>query len=335
MSDIVNNVRDGFLSNEISLWYTKLSLIIGVIIYILLIPFYRGHQSFSDVLAAKKVISVIRIVILIEVLILFFLLYFVAALGSPLPHNQLTDYGNGDSWIYGYARPLVGMIVIGFGVFSDMNLFPRIVCILGCFLQIATDALSAFQVNDYYVQMKDHKAPNNYYNLNLMQMYFYRDIVSIGLSFLIALLIFHICFILGFNLTYQNIPFQVIAGGDIDRCEIMRQQRKLRKYAENHIGDELNFDEIPDDIENNVLIRVKYPIDYHLKNRKKYKEGEGMNARLLKLDADALHDMQHIHGDAEKNYQSLINDEPPNNSMVMKSNRLPMSSSEPIEEKEN
>lgn len=198
--------------------------------FILFSPCYRSRKSWFDAIAANKMISVLRILIFFEVLASLLLLYFSISLGSPLALHELTSYGAGNgSWLYGWGRPLTGIFIVGMGTMGDMHPLPRLACLLGVFMGMVGDALSAYQIQDYIQQTNQLGAPlEGQYSMIALVIYYYRDLVSFGLCVWIMLLnCLFIC-----TVGICNPPFfqyQVIAGGDFDRCEVMRRERASEK----------------------------------------------------------------------------------------------------------
>lgn len=198
--------------------------------FVLFCPFYRSRKSWFDAIAANKMITILRILISVEVLACLLLLYFSMSLGSPLALHELTSFGNGNgSWLYGWGRPLAGIFLIGVGTMGDMHPLPRLTCVLGVFMEMVGDMLSAYQIGDYIQQTNALGAPlEGQYSKLALVIYYYRDLISFGLCVWIMLLNFLFIITVG----VCNPPFfryQVIAGGDFDRCEVMRRERAAEK----------------------------------------------------------------------------------------------------------
>ena len=224
----LNYIEQSFDSNLESVVRLRYAFILACLAFIALSPLYRSRKSWFDAIAASRMITILRILIFLEIFGDLLLLYFRIRLGSPLTLNQFTSYGNGDSWVYGYGRPLAGIFLIGAGTMGDMHPLARIICILGLIIQIFGDTVSSIQILSYIQQEHTLGAPTGLYPKIYLIIYYYRDIVSFGLC----------CYILLLNSLFIStvgicnppfITFQTIAGGDFDRCEIMRQQRQLKK----------------------------------------------------------------------------------------------------------
>jgi len=205
------------------------SVAAGFVGYVIFFPLYRSRKSFWDAIAARRVMGGLRVLLFINTLSCLVLLYLVAALGRPIPvpyKSYALAYGsnNSGSWIFDYPRPVWGLVIIGIGVFGDMHPAPRILCMLGCLLQMLCDGISYVFVNDYIVQHDTYAAPfEGIYTSGAMIVYKYRDIVSMALNVWILLLCAHLTCLVGWC-EPQLITYQMIVGGQLDRCEIMRMQ---------------------------------------------------------------------------------------------------------------
>jgi hypothetical protein len=121
----------------------------------------------------------------------------------------------------------MGIVLISFGMIAGTHFIPRYLCAIGCLVEAAMDSLSAYQVRDYYTQMIEKAAPGFNYSSTMLLYYYWRDISSIALCMYTFFLTVHTCCILGFW-SPQLIPYNLIDSPELDRCEIMRQQRRLR-----------------------------------------------------------------------------------------------------------
>ena len=204
----------------------KYAFVLGFGAFVIFAPFYRSRKSWFDALAANKMISILRFLIITEILSLLLLLYYSISLKSPFIMHEFTSFGDGkSSWLYGLARPISGIFLIGVGTMGDMHPIPRLICVLGVVLEIFGDAFSAYQIQELIVQSNEFASPTGLYSRLDLVIYYYRDIISFGLCTWILLLdLLFVCAVGIWNppfLTYQR-----IAGGDFDRCEVMRTQRQ-------------------------------------------------------------------------------------------------------------
>ena len=214
----------------------KYSFLSGLALFVILLPFCRSYKSFYDAVAAKRVLSVVRILIMIEAIFLIILLYYVIKYGSPLQLHALLELEGGTSWLYSYGRPVSGILLITIGMMGEMHPIPRLVCIFGCFYEICLDSLSAVQVQDYYHQLQTMNAPSGLYSEQSLLYYYYRDIISIGLCSAILFFVSHLTCILGFCHP-QLIPLHNLSGGEYDRAAVMREHREYR--ISNMIDDDI------------------------------------------------------------------------------------------------
>ena len=218
------------LTSDLAVTFLKISFAAGLGVYLLFLPFYGSKKSFWDPLASRKITLLLRMAVSVELLLLAILLYFTIAYGSPIRIYVSWEISKGLSWIYSYPRPVVGIVLISQGLFGSMHRFSRIACISGCMLQLIEDATSAIQVYQYYNELGSKEAPSGNYTATTMYLYFLRDIASFGISNLCMWYCLHLTLLIG--LTYHPWHhYSLIAGGDLDRCDIMRNQRELRKLA--------------------------------------------------------------------------------------------------------
>ena len=215
-----------FLSSSGSVQELQICFFCVILFYLLCLPFLSSRKSWTDPISAQKVISLLRFFLFIQFSLNSFLLYCSIFIGAPLfsPY-QYTQYGDtGSSWIYGFGRPLCGLIFISFGGIADMHPGPRYICLCACSVQILFDAFSAFQVDDYMFQIKNNEAPySDKYNGDRMQAYYYRDLASFTCSCVLLMLCLHSIIILGF----ANPPFiryQQVDGQDLDRVRVMQDE---------------------------------------------------------------------------------------------------------------
>lgn len=215
-------------SNELPLNHIKYSFAAGFIVFLLLLPFCRSRKSFFDAIAARRIIGIARLFIFSELLLLFVLYYFYFENGPPLEMHEWLTYGNGDSWLYTYGRPTGGIVFIGLGMLGEMHPVLRIMCILGCMGEILGDALSAYQVRDYYKQVKYFNAPSHGYTSNEMLAYYWRDIVSLGVCVTVLMLMGLLTVLVGIC-EPQLIHPSLISGKELDRYASMRINKEKRK----------------------------------------------------------------------------------------------------------
>ena len=182
-----------------------------------------------DHIAARKASRVILLLTGLEIFWIAPLIYCVGNLGSPVLVGATTSYGTGTSWVFGWGRPCMGIVFIAFGATASMHPMPRILCMTGCGLQIVFDAMSAFQVRTYIDEMDTLAAPAPpNYTRQLLLYYYWRDVSSVGVASVLLLMVAHLALVVG--CCYPPlIPYRVIEGGDLDRCEVMRQQSRLRQ----------------------------------------------------------------------------------------------------------
>ena len=147
------SLPDAVESDQLELVHIRYSFIVGFGVFIVLFPFYFSKRSLFDSAAARKIIRIMRFFVLVEIALVGILYFFYFENGSPIEINEQLAYGNGENWLYSYARPTAALIFVGFGLFSEMHPAIRWLCLIGCAVEIMGDAFAAVQVRDYYRQV--------------------------------------------------------------------------------------------------------------------------------------------------------------------------------------
>ncbi len=235
MSDFETSVKSipaAAESSDLVLVHLKFSFLIGLGLFIILFPFYSSRKSLFDALAARNVIRITRLFIILEFACVITLFYYYFTLGSPITLHAQLAYGNGDSWLYGYGQPTCSLIFICLlGVACDMHPFLRLLTMAGCGVEIMSAALSAYQVRDYYRQIRGLAAPSFGYSAENLLTYYWRDVISLGLCTTILFLVAFLTCIVGWWPPQLIHPAQ-ISGYDLDRFQVMRTQRTRRRTME-------------------------------------------------------------------------------------------------------
>lgn len=231
LAAIVETIPDSFQSSQLELNHIKWSFVAGIAFFLLSLPYCRSRKSFFDAIAARKVSKMFRTLVFAELICLCVLLVQYIGNGNPVILHAALDYGNGDSWVFGYGRPSAGVIFIGLGLFGALLPIPRLLCMLGCLVQIVGDGLSAYQVRDYYRQVKFDAAPGHGYSQHGLLVYYWRDVVSLGLCTAVLLYAGYLSCIVGWCDPQLIHPSQVTGQG-LDRFSVLHDQRDKRKYME-------------------------------------------------------------------------------------------------------
>jgi hypothetical protein len=232
MTNPSNTVFESFTSDITALTDARNSFIIGFGLFLVSLLIIRNQQSLFDEVVAKKITTIIRFVSILETLWMVPLLYCAIDLGSPIILSTL-PYNIGVSWIYGFGRPSLGIVLIIFGLIAGIHPLPRLICITGCAQAIIFDSISAFQINDYQSQMRNNLAPvPSNYSTAMLSNYYFRDISSIAICTYLLMTTSFASVILG---CYgpQTMPYVRVDGESFDRCQIMKQQSTLRSYTDN------------------------------------------------------------------------------------------------------
>lgn len=226
MSSSALEASNGLYAYSAAIGDLSWSFVAAMVALLLLAPLYRSKKSFFDHIAARHVLAVLRSFLVAELLLNCLLLYMYTYKGEPIVLHAVTDYGNGTSWIYGAGRPVCGMILITFGLVADMHPLARFVCLFGAMLQVATDAISAIQIRDLLSQIHNFHVAQTNYSSQWLNAYLWRDLVSFGVCICIFCLCAHFSSIAGW--WTPLIGYRVISGGDMDRCQVMRESREHR-----------------------------------------------------------------------------------------------------------
>jgi hypothetical protein len=179
-------------------------------------------KLFWDVSAARRTSRILKNCVMIELVCNLILLNSTLSMGSPINLNQFLPYDNGDSWTYGYGRPISGLILISFGFLAEMHSAARIICIAGCTSQIVVDSFSSFQVGSLLQEVRYFDSPSGNYSYDSLLFYTRRDFLSLFISTLSLFLCSYLSCIVGWCQP-QLISYQVIRGNDLDRASVMRQ----------------------------------------------------------------------------------------------------------------
>lgn len=209
----------------------KWSVFIGIIIFIILYPFYRHKNSCYNAIAARSLLRFLRLFILIELILIIILFTYYLNYEKLIQYNSIFAYGNGDDWLYGYSRPTFGLCFIGIGLFGELHPAIRITCLIGALFQFTCDFFSAYEVHNYYYQVEHLDAPNHGYSHRMYATYYWRDIISTCVNIIIALICCQLCIIIGWC-EPQLIHPSLISSKDLDRYQSMHYSRAMRHQME-------------------------------------------------------------------------------------------------------
>ena len=177
----------------------------------------------------RLIMKLIRLLIIIEISLLITMILFKAMFGPPFQVHIISDYGNGDSWIYGYGRPLLSLALIPSGLLCDMHTIFLYASLLGCIVEIVFDSISAVQVSDYQMQIIQHGAPIGRYTGMAYSIYIWRDCLSSGICLFLCLAYLYVLSMTGWFRGRRSLHYRQIEGGLLDRSAIMRKHLVLRK----------------------------------------------------------------------------------------------------------
>lgn len=281
------NIPSGATSTETPLFAAKYGFIVGIGSFVLFFFMCRSNGSNWGIGSARKAISIIRAVIFFEVVCLCVLLSLYIKFGVPISLHSALRFPNGENWIYGFPRPVAGILLIGCGVFADTHPMIRYACCIGCFVQMLGDTISSYQIYDYKHQIQNFNAPTNGYTIQALEIYYWRDIVSIALSTCTLFLVAYLISMLGFLLP-QLIHPSVISGKFYNRFEVMQNGRSKRKFMENK---DIIFSPPPPLVPRKTL-QMKIEEQFH-QRQKSIEISENSNAATMQPD-DRTSDLQPI-----------------------------------------
>lgn len=190
----------------------------------------------DDVKTARRTLVLLRFYILVEYALQAILLYYLLALGSPLPVTTaivLLPDGKTD-WLFSFWRPLTSLLLIGAGTMASTTPAPKLICLLGCAWNLTQTLVSMVQIDDYETQVMQFQAPRGNYSRNDLIFLYWRDIVSLGVSFAILFSVLHIAALQGVFTVYEApfLTYSQIRGAETDRAATMRKHRTDRIKTE-------------------------------------------------------------------------------------------------------
>lgn len=229
---IATGLSDALVSKNVCMNQIKYSFVIGFGIFLIIFPFIRHKKSCYNVIAARSILRFLRLFIIIELLLIIISYYFYIKYGEPITNNSITSYpNNNSSWLYSYARPTFGLVFIGIGIYSEIYPMIRIICMCSAFIQCTCDVLSAFEINNYFYQVKYQNAPRHGYGNTMFETYYWRDIISISTCTTIFLLAGLLNIVIGWC-DPQLIHASLISGHELDRYGTMHELRNKRYQME-------------------------------------------------------------------------------------------------------
>jgi hypothetical protein len=188
-------------------------------------------KMFFGAKAARRVMALARILIFCEIVLQFWLLdwavrYDMLANRSSVPRITFsTSYSV--SFIHHWPRPIIGIVFIGVGLFGDFHASLSLLAVLACLFLILFDAASAVEVRDHLSAVIQYGSPIGDYTKNGLLIYYYRDIVSVGLSSAVMFCLLQYLVLVGF-FQPNLIPLEAVQGGESNRAASMRRDRAVR-----------------------------------------------------------------------------------------------------------
>jgi hypothetical protein len=206
------------------------ALIIGLTLFVILVAtiiFRRTKGKILKILFARHVSLLMRYLVVIEAVLNLILLVCTIKYGSPVNVNQFASIGKRTSWTYGYGRPLCGLsVTTPSGLIAAAHPWLRIICISSAFVQLTFDSFSAFQVGHLLDQVSSSEAPTGLYSQESLNLYYWRDLISVSISFMIVLLGCLLSTVAGW--VEPDVRYSKVEGSELDRTQVMRSALRHR-----------------------------------------------------------------------------------------------------------
>jgi hypothetical protein len=97
--------------------------------------------------------------------------------------------------------------------------------------EVFSACISAVQIHEHIYQVRNFNAPRYHYQTQTLRLFFWRDIISVGMSTVTLMISFHLMCLLGCFLP-QLIHPSLINGKFYNRYESMKMVRLGRKFME-------------------------------------------------------------------------------------------------------
>lgn len=217
------------------LFYTLLVFFACFVVVYCLSIYFAKKQNHGAEWTVRQFMKLIRLLIIIEIFLLVSMILFRAILGVPFQVHVITDYGNGDSWIYGYGHPIIGIATMIPGLLCDMHVTFLLISLAGCAVEIVFDSISAVQVSDYQIQVIRYGAPGGRYTSFTYNLYIWCDCFSSGVCLFLCLAYLYILSLTCWFRERRSLNFRSIEGGPWNRSAVMRKHFVLRKNIHSSI----------------------------------------------------------------------------------------------------
>jgi hypothetical protein len=234
-NEVISNVRMAFLSG------------LAALALLLIYEETTGGAAFGGPVAAHKTVWFSRLLIILHLICNAVLLHWCVYYDNMVARTSwpriLVGSKHEMSWLHHFPRALTSLFFVGTGVGSAYHVFPALLCVLACFLDIISSTVSAVELRDYINQSLSNNAPlGGDWTKDTIMWYYYRDIVSIALSSAVLFSVLHIMVLIGhlgnplssFNAAEGSsdgaqadrvLYYDKVAGGHLDRSSRMRELR--------------------------------------------------------------------------------------------------------------
>eukprot|EP00953_Heterococcus_sp_UTEX-ZZ885_P005931 3673-Heterococcus_DN1.PRE.1 len=120
---------------------------------------YYHRKAAFEVVLLRGVVRIARLLLAASMALLVPLMKAAAAKQpAPMP-TPVTSYAGGDSWNFGWGRPLCGLVLCSVGLFLDYHPALRWACISGLLSALVFDTISAFDITQQMICVQSGRCP--------------------------------------------------------------------------------------------------------------------------------------------------------------------------------
>jgi hypothetical protein len=120
---------------------------------------YYHRKAASEVVLLRGLVRLARLLLAASMALLVPLTKAAAAKQpAPMP-TPVTSYAGGDSWNFGWGRPLCGLVLCAVGLFLDYHPALRWACIAGLLSALVFDTISAFDITQQMTCVQSSRCP--------------------------------------------------------------------------------------------------------------------------------------------------------------------------------
>ena len=235
-SSLGASIPQALVNGDATLVRVKASVGVAVVVFVCLVLI----PARSLAAAARRSAVVGLLLVACQTVLVGIFLYFILARGPPWPgvaaSSPIPLLPDGKTeWLFSIWRPLTVLLTVGAGVMSSASPVPKYVCLVGCCWDVVQDLVSVVQIGSYLAQVAGLGAPlGANYSAADLQVLYWRDIVALGVSFLLLLETLHLFVLQGVatEAVAPHVTWQQIQGGETDRAGVLGRQRYARLAGE-------------------------------------------------------------------------------------------------------